>query len=111
MPEVAAEVAPRPRSWSNGCTVPPPKLWVFSTATQAVDTRYGPASGETIAATSAASSRPFTDGQVRMVTPVRAPCAPISARATCALTSQRTSVPGATCSHTPSTFVIDPVAQ
>ena len=31
------------RSAASGCTVPPPKLWVFSTATAAVDTRYGPA--------------------------------------------------------------------
>ena len=33
------------RRSSSGWTVPPPKLWVFSTTTAAVDTKYGPASG------------------------------------------------------------------
>ena len=42
--------------------LPPPKLWVFSTATALVETRYGPASGAMIAAISVTSTRPRTEG-------------------------------------------------
>ena len=39
--------------------MPPPKLWVFSTAIAAVDTRYGPASGAiSVARSRSTSSRP-----------------------------------------------------
>ena len=78
----------------GGCTVPPPKLCVFSTAIAAVDTRYGPASG-------AISSRDRVDvehaavaGQVRKVMPENAAAAPSSARAMWASESQTISSPG-----------------
>ena len=91
--------------------VPPPKLWVFSTATAAVDTRYGPAFGATTPAKTSASTSPLTEGTVRMVRPWTAACAPISARAMCAPTSQTTSWPGSTSSRTPSRFASEPVEQ
>ena len=58
-----------------------------------------------------ASSRPRTDGKVRMVSPCSAAWAPISARAMCAWTSQTTSSPGSTSSRTPSRLASDPDAQ
>ena len=38
--------------------MPPPKLWVFSRATAAVETRYGPASGEMMPAIVDSAGRP-----------------------------------------------------
>lgn len=90
--------------------VPPPKLCVFSSATQRVETRYGPASGSSRFVIWAASATPSLVTQVRIVTPCRAPCAPISARAMCARASQSTSSPGPTWSATPSWLANDPVA-
>ena len=43
---------------SYGWIVPPPKLCVFSIATAAVDTKYGPASGAMMPAIVAASATP-----------------------------------------------------
>ena len=81
------------RSSSIGCTVPPPKLCVFSTAIAAVETRYGPASGTAIASAAAASSRPRVGGQVRVVTCPSTAWPPSSARTTCASESHSSSWP------------------
>ena len=63
-----------------GCTVPPPKLWVFSTAIAAVETKYGPAFSWAIASASSATKSPSFDGQVRVVIPLKVAEAPSSAR-------------------------------
>ena len=57
----------------------------------------------------AASATPSAESQVRIVMPCRAACAPISARATCARTSQTSSWPGCTSNQTPSRLAIEPV--
>ncbi len=96
-------------SCSSGTTAPPAKLWVFSTATAAVGTKYGPRSGANMSCTRSSGSRPSGACQVRMVMPLWAPCAPSSARAMWARSSQSTSWPGATTLRTASTLAIDPV--
>ncbi len=76
---------------SIGVTAPPPKLWVFSSEMARVETKNGPMSGANILSmVSSSTGRPT---QVRMVSPVNAPCAPSSARAMCADASQSTSSP------------------
>ena len=52
---------------------------------------------------------PASCTQVRLVSPVRAPCAPSSARTMWARDSQSTSSPGPTSAATASTLAIDPV--
>ncbi len=88
--------------------MPPPKLWVFSTAIAAVDTRYGPASGAISSRIRSASSRPSSARQVRNVMPENTAACPSSARATCAMVSQTSSCPGATSSRMPSWLPSDP---
>ena len=99
------------RSWRscNGSTAPPAKLWVFSTEIAAVGTKNGPMSGAKIVRIASRSTWPRGWIQVRMVSPVYAPCAPSSARAMWALASQRTSWPGPTRERTASTLAIDAV--
>ena len=88
-------------------TAPPPKLWVFSTDTARVGTKNGPMSGAYIdSIVDRSSGRPT---QVRIVSPVTAPCTPSSARAMCAEASQSTSCPTPTSERTASTLAIDPV--
>ena len=60
------------RSCSTGCTVPPPKLCVFSTARGPCDTRYGPASGASAPARVGGADRPAPATQVRVEMPERA---------------------------------------
>jgi len=93
---------------SGGCTMPPPKLCVFSTAIAAVDTWYGPASGAARSAIASASSTPRCARQVRKVMPENTAAAPSSARATCASVSQISSCPGCTSSRIPSWLPSDP---
>ncbi len=81
---------------ASGRTAPPAKLWVFSTETAVVRTKNGPMSGAYISWTAARSTCPRGSRQVRIVSPVTAPCAPSSARAMWADASQSTSWPGAT---------------
>ena len=54
---------------SIGCTVPPPKLWVFSSTTSAVSTWYGPTPVVTRDIGPAGSSRPRSLGHERLVMP------------------------------------------
>src|SRR6266511_1131381 len=89
--------------------LPPPKLWVFSTDTAAVVTKYGPTSGAIRPRIWPRSIWPRGAVQVRIVTPLITPCAPCSARAMCADDSQRISVPGATSARTPRVFASEPV--
>ena len=89
--------------------MPPPKLWVFSTTTAAVDTKYGPAFGRISDAIASTSTRPRSAAYVRVVMPENAAAAPSSARTTCASVSQSSSCPGSTSSRTPSWLAIDPV--
>ena len=89
--------------------MPPAKLWVFSTEIAVVRTKNGPMSGAYISWTAARSTCPRGSRQVRMVRPVKAPCAPSSARAMWADASHRTSWPGATKDATASTLAIEPV--
>ena len=56
------------------------------------------------------STRPRTEGKVRMVRPCTAACAPSSARAMWACTSQTTSSPGATNNRTPRRLASEPLA-
>ncbi len=99
------------RSWrsSSGSTVPPAKLWVFSTEIAAVRTKNGPMSGANRALIAGRSTCPRAWVQVRMVSPPIAACAPSSARAMCAEDSQSTSCPGCTSDPTASTLAIEPV--
>ena len=76
--------------------MPPPKLWVFSTAMAVVETKYGPDSGRAISSASAAFNKPFTAGQVRVVMPEKTAAAPSSARTICEFVSASSSSPGAT---------------
>jgi len=69
---------------SYGWIAPPPKLWVFSSATTPVSTMYGFVPIESIDATTSGSATPPTDGNVRVVTPCSAAWAPSSARTMCA---------------------------
>ena len=82
-----------PARSSSGSTAPPAKLWVFSTETAVVRTKNGPMSGAYIASIAARSTWPRGSRQVRMVSPVRAPWAPSSARAMWADASHSTSCP------------------
>ena len=63
-----------------GCTVPPPKLCVFSTAIAVVETRYGPLLGRAISNASDAFKSPFLAGKVLVVIPLNTAAAPSSAR-------------------------------
>ena len=94
-----------PRAWaadesfaisSIGCTVPPPKLWVFSTAITLVDTKYGPAFSWAMARASSALSSPSVEGHVRVVIPLNVAAAPSSARTICERVSTSSSSPGLT---------------
>ena len=89
-PSPSASERSRSRSFS-GSTVPPAKLWVFSTETAVVRTKNGPMSGACIFSIAARSTCPRSSAQVRLVRPVRAPWAPSSARRMWARDSQMTS--------------------
>ncbi len=93
----------------SGTTVPPAKLWVFSTENAVVRTKNGPMSGAYIPRIVSRSTCPRSSAQVRLVSPVRAPCAPSSARRMWARDSQMTSWPGPTSAASASTLAIDPV--
>ena len=94
----------------SATTVPPAKLWVFSTETAAVRTKNGPMSGACSPSIAARSTRPRSPVQVRIVMPLIAPCAPSSARAMWADDSHSTSSPGCDdATRTASTLAIDPV--
>ncbi len=94
---------------ASGSTAPPAKLWVFSTETAVVRTKNGPMSGAYISSMAARSTCPRGCDQVRLVSPVNAPCAPSSARRMWARDSHSTSWPGPTSDASASTLAIDPV--
>ncbi len=107
-PRSSASVRSSSRS-ASGSTVPPAKLWVFSTEIAVVRTKNGPMSAAYIDRIASRSIWPSSRIQVREVIPVSAPCAPSSARRMCARDSQRTSWPGPTSAARASTLAIDPV--
>ena len=82
---------------------------MFSTEIAVVRTKNGPMSGACIDRIASRSTCPCSLTQVRLVSPVRAPCAPSSARRMCARDSQITSCPGPTSAASASTLAIDPV--
>ena len=99
---------------SSGCTVPPPKLWVFSTTTSAVLDLVGPGAGASSAPAGrrGSSSAALASAQVREVMPREHRRARPARRAARAPASRRRAPRrGSTCRRMPSWLAIDPVGE
>ena len=106
-PAVAGDLA-QPPDWSSGCTVPPPKLCVFSTTTAPVDTRCGPASGR-ISAGDRRGRVARGPRERRVVMPETAAAARARPVRRGRESSQSSSWPGRASSRTPSRLASEPV--